>query len=99
MALSRNTTITNIGIPFLFLCAFLAQVGLCYSAKVYVVYMGSRDGHDPDEILMQNHQFLTDFHGGRASHVYSYRHGFRGFAAKLTEDQASEIAKIGNGGK
>ncbi|KAL7231157.1 hypothetical protein ACSBR2_009432 [Camellia fascicularis] len=99
MASSRNTTITNIGIPFLFLCAFLAQVGLCYSAKVYVVYMGSRDGHDPDEILMQNHQFLTDFHGGsveqaRASHVYSYRHGFRGFAAKLTEDQASEIAKM-----
>ncbi|THG22573.1 hypothetical protein TEA_024543 [Camellia sinensis var. sinensis] len=69
------------------------------SPDVYVVYMGSRDGHDRDEILMQNHQFLTDFHGGsveqaRASHVYSYRHGFRGFAAKLTEDQASEIASF-----
>ncbi|XP_028051795.1 3-methyl-2-oxobutanoate hydroxymethyltransferase 2, mitochondrial-like [Camellia sinensis] len=69
------------------------------SPDVYVVYMGSRDGHDRDEILMQNHQFLTDFHGGsveqaRASHVYSYRHGFRGFAAKLTEDQASEIASM-----
>lgn len=26
------------------------------------------------------------------SHVYSYSHGFRGFAAKLTEEQASAIA-------
>lgn len=26
------------------------------------------------------------------SHVYSYRHGFRGFAAKLTEDQAFQIS-------
>ncbi|KAF5939229.1 hypothetical protein HYC85_023488 [Camellia sinensis] len=72
------------------------------SPDVYVVYMGSRDGHDPDEILMQNHQFLTDFHGGsveqaRASHVYSYRHGFRGFTAKLTEDQAFEIANAWSG--
>lgn len=28
----------------------------------------------------------------QASHVYSYRHGFKGFAAKLTEQQASEMA-------
>lgn len=27
----------------------------------------------------------------KTSHVYSYRHGFKGFAAKLTEAQASEI--------
>lgn len=28
----------------------------------------------------------------QASHVYSYTHGFKGFAAKLTERQASEMA-------
>lgn len=28
------------------------------------------------------------------SHMYSYRHGFRGFAAKLTEYQASEMASM-----
>lgn len=33
--------------------------------KVYVVYMGSRGSDDPDEILRQNHQILTDIHGGR----------------------------------
>ncbi|XP_028109329.1 uncharacterized protein LOC114308041 [Camellia sinensis] len=30
----------------------------------------------------------------RASHIYSYRHGFRGFAAKMTEDQASQLAEM-----
>ena len=29
----------------------------------------------------------------QASHLYSYRHGFRGFAAKLTDEQASQIAR------
>lgn len=27
-----------------------------------------------------------------ASHVYSYKHGFRGFAARLTEEQASSLS-------
>ncbi|KAI8019154.1 Subtilisin-like protease SBT5.3 [Camellia lanceoleosa] len=101
MVLSRNTaTTTNSGsILYLFLCLFLAEVGFCFSSKVYVVYTGSRDGHDLDEILLQNHQMLTAIHKGsveqaRASHLYSYRHGFRGFAAKLTEDQASQLAKM-----
>ncbi|CAL5373652.1 unnamed protein product [Camellia sinensis] len=101
MVLSRNTaTTTNSGgIVYLFLCLFLAEVGFCFSSKVYVVYMGSRDGYDPDEILLQNHQMLTAIHKGsveqaRASHLYSYRHGFRGFAAKLTEDQASQLAEM-----
>ncbi|CAH9124269.1 unnamed protein product, partial [Cuscuta epithymum] len=42
---------------------------------------------------------LTSIHGGRgeeakASHVYSCTNGFNGFAAKLTPDQATEIAKM-----
>ncbi|KAK3003128.1 hypothetical protein RJ639_019126 [Escallonia herrerae] len=74
---------------------------MCASSKVYVVYMGSKDGgaDNRDEILRQNHQMLTAVHKGsveqaKASHLYSYRHGFRGFAAKLTEDQASQMAGI-----
>ncbi|KAF8406762.1 hypothetical protein HHK36_008854 [Tetracentron sinense] len=86
-------------IVYLFLCVLVAEISICFSAKVYVVYMGSRTSEDPDEILRENHQMLTAIHGGsieqaQASHVYSYRHGFRGFAAKLTEDQASEMATM-----
>ncbi|KAM1301193.1 hypothetical protein ACFX2H_012267 [Malus domestica] len=73
---------------------------LCLSRMlVYVVYMGSKNGEDPDEILTQNHEMLAFVHTGsmeeaRASHLYSYRHGFRGFAAKLTDLQAFQISKM-----
>lgn len=82
---------------FLFLSHFTLSVS---SSKVYVVYMGSRDSEDdPDEIFRQNHQMLASIHQGSVekaqdSHLYSYVHGFRGFAAKLTHDQASQMAKM-----
>ncbi|XP_014521221.1 subtilisin-like protease SBT5.3 [Vigna radiata var. radiata] len=83
----------------LFLAVFVAKSSFCFSAKVYVVYMGSKTGEDPDDILKQNHQMLAAVHSGsieqaKASHVYSYRHGFRGFAAKLTDEQAHQISKM-----
>ncbi|KAG1363283.1 putative Subtilisin-like protease SBT3.6 [Cocos nucifera] len=66
---------------------------------VHVVYMGSKSGDSPDEILRQNHHMLAAVHGGslekaQASHVYSYGNGFRGFAAKLSKEQASDIAAM-----
>ncbi|RXI06277.1 hypothetical protein DVH24_018319 [Malus domestica] len=81
----------------LFLCVLAAEISICLSSKVYVVYMGSKNGEDPDEILTQNHEMLAFVHTGsmeeaRASHLYSYRHGFRGFAAKLTDLQAFQIS-------
>ncbi|XP_057968572.1 subtilisin-like serine-protease S [Malania oleifera] len=78
---------------------YASAVGSLMYAMVYAVYMGGRTTDDAREILRQNHQMLIAVHGGsieraRASHVYSYTHGFRGFAAKLTEQQASEIAEM-----
>ncbi|KAI3865900.1 hypothetical protein MKX03_024050 [Papaver bracteatum] len=86
-------------------CLSVLQITYCFSShastsKVYVVYMGSRGTNEnPDEILQQNHQMLSLVHGGsfeqaQASHIYSYRHSFRGFAAKLTEYQAQELTRI-----
>lgn len=90
---------SSIILLYLFLAVFITQINICFSAKVYVVYMGSTSGEDPDEILSQNHQMLAAVHRGsneqaEASHVYSYRHGFKGFAAKLTDHQASQISKM-----
>ncbi|KAL3527347.1 hypothetical protein ACH5RR_012003 [Cinchona calisaya] len=85
---------------YIFSCVFLSQICHSASSKLYVVYMGSSTGSDDQvEILRQNHQMLIDIHKGSVeqameSHVHSYRHGFRGFAAKLTEEQASKIAKM-----
>ncbi|XP_024024475.1 subtilisin-like protease SBT3.5 [Morus notabilis] len=85
--------------PFLLCVLVWSQIGICLGSKVYVVYMGSKTGEDPDEIMRNNHQILASVHGGsveqaQASHVYSYRHGFRGFAARLTDDQVSQISKM-----
>ncbi|KAM1836203.1 hypothetical protein ACFX14_018160 [Malus domestica] len=86
-------------ILLLFLCVLAAEISICLSSKVYVVYMGSKNGEDPAEILTQNHEILASVHTGsmeeaQASHIYSYRHGFRGFAAKLTDLQAFQISKM-----
>ncbi|KAK9070332.1 hypothetical protein SSX86_010733 [Deinandra increscens subsp. villosa] len=66
---------------------------------VFVVYMGSTDNEDPNEIVFRNHRILSSVHSGsfedaHAAHLYSYKHGFKGFAAKLTQDQALQIAKM-----
>ncbi|KAM3710047.1 hypothetical protein ACJW31_02G220000 [Castanea mollissima] len=91
----------RIRIILLFFYLFLSQITLSFSAKVYVVYMGSKTGEeDPAETVTQHHhQILAAVHAGnmeqaQASHVYSYTHGFTGFAAKLTQYQASQISKM-----
>ncbi|XP_068647705.1 subtilisin-like serine-protease S [Aristolochia californica] len=84
---------------YIWVLLLLLQITHSFSSQVYVVYMGSHNNTSPEEILGHNHQMLTSVHGGsaekaRASHVYSYKHGFRGFAAKLTEEQALQMAKM-----
>ncbi|KAK1259308.1 hypothetical protein QJS04_geneDACA001439 [Acorus gramineus] len=74
-------------------------ITICFASQVYIVYMGSKTSDNPDEILRQNHQMLTAVHKGslekaEESHVYSYSNGFRGFAAKLTEEQALAMTKM-----
>ncbi|XP_004512298.1 subtilisin-like serine-protease S isoform X2 [Cicer arietinum] len=90
----RNSAFFN-----LFLAVLVANSSFCFSSKVYVVYMGSKSSEDPDDILKQNHQMLADVHKGsieqaQASHIYSYKHGFKGFAAKLSDEQAYQISKM-----
>ncbi|PIA56966.1 hypothetical protein AQUCO_00700969v1 [Aquilegia coerulea] len=84
---------------YLLFYVFVSELRFCFCSKVYVVYMGCRTNENLDEILRQNHNMLTVVHGGRtmqakASHIYSYTHGFKGFAAKLTEEQALTIANM-----
>ncbi|CAL5197359.1 unnamed protein product [Lathyrus oleraceus] len=96
---SSRYPIMNSALFSLFLFVLIAKVSFGFSTKVYVVYMGSKSGEHPDDILKENHQILASVHSGsielaQASHVYSYRHGFRGFAAKLSDEQASQISKM-----
>ncbi|XP_062074035.1 subtilisin-like protease SBT3.5 [Humulus lupulus] len=66
--------------------------------NVHIVYMGEKQHEDPDLTTDSHHNLLAKIVGSKekASElmVYSYRHGFSGFAAKLTESQAQDIAEL-----
>ncbi|WVZ50120.1 hypothetical protein U9M48_001407, partial [Paspalum notatum var. saurae] len=61
------------------------------------VYMGEKKHDDPSLVTASHHAALTSILGSKddaqKSIVYSYKHGFSGFAAKLTETQAEELKK------
>jgi subtilisin family serine protease len=60
------------------------------------VYLGEKQHDDPEFVSESHHQMLSSLLGSKVdaheSMVYSYRHGFSGFAAKLTESQAKKLA-------
>ncbi|TVU32627.1 hypothetical protein EJB05_24367, partial [Eragrostis curvula] len=66
------------------------------SSKLYIVYMGEKQHDDPSVVTASHHDVLTSVLGSKdeaqKSIVYSYKHGFSGFAAMLTESQAKTIA-------
>ncbi|CDY54842.1 BnaC05g51310D [Brassica napus] len=65
-------------------------------SKVHIVYLGEKQHDDPKHVTESHHQMLSSLLGSEVeaddSMVHSYRHGFSGFAAKLTESQAKKIA-------
>nr|XP_051206168.1 subtilisin-like protease SBT3.9 [Lolium perenne] len=85
-----------------FCCAVLLVTLLPLSAngssKLYIVYMGDKKHDDPSVVTSSHHDLLTSLHGSKdealKSIVYSYKHGFSGFAAMLTESQAEALAKF-----
>nr|AAD03431.1 similar to the subtilase family of serine proteases (Pfam: PF00082, score; 45.8, E=1.1e-11, n=2) [Arabidopsis thaliana] len=66
--------------------------------KVHIVYLGEKQHDDPEFVTESHHRMLWSLLGSKEdandSMVYSYRHGFSGFAAKLTESQAKKIADL-----
>jgi hypothetical protein len=68
------------------------------SRKLYIVYLGDvKHGH-PDHVVASHHDMLTTLLGSKeessASVVYNYKHGFSGFAAMLTPEQAEQLAEF-----
>ncbi|KAF3775742.1 Subtilisin-like protease SBT3-10 [Nymphaea thermarum] len=66
--------------------------------QVYIVYLGEKQHEDPEVVTSSHHGILTKTLGSKeaalGSIIYSYKHGFSGFAAKLTESQAELIAEL-----
>ncbi|XP_031400281.1 subtilisin-like protease SBT3.6 isoform X2 [Punica granatum] len=65
---------------------------------VHIVYMGEKKHDDPKITKEIHHELLSNVLGSkeaaRGSMVYSYKHGFSGFAARLTQSEAEEISKF-----
>ncbi|KAK3152715.1 hypothetical protein QOZ80_2BG0162590 [Eleusine coracana subsp. coracana] len=68
------------------------------STELYIVYMGEKKHDDPSLVIASHHDVLTSLLGSKdealKSIVYSYKHGFSGFAAMLTESQAEELSNF-----
>ncbi|KAG2238210.1 hypothetical protein Bca52824_092521 [Brassica carinata] len=67
------------------------------NTKVYIVYLGEREHDDPELVTASHHQMLESLHESKEeahnSMIYSYQHGFSGFAALLTSSQAKKISE------
>nr|GMD53688.1 subtilisin-like protease SBT3.5 isoform X1 [Ipomoea batatas] len=88
---------------FFFVSLLLFQNANVYTSalsesKVYIVYMGARQHDDVNRITSTHHDMLTSVLGSReaavGSMIYSYRHGFSGFAAMMTKSQAQTIENL-----
>ncbi|KAK6275296.1 hypothetical protein POUND7_005005 [Theobroma cacao] len=68
------------------------------NSNVYIVYMGKRQHPDVERLTRTHHEMLSTVLGSeetsKESMVYSYKHGFSGFAAKMTEAQAQKLSKL-----
>ncbi|KAJ7543757.1 hypothetical protein O6H91_09G051400 [Diphasiastrum complanatum] len=66
--------------------------------QVYIAYLGHRSSLDPSRIEAEHHQMLAAATGSdvaaKDALIYHYKHSFRGFAAKLSKDEASTISRM-----
>uniref|UniRef100_A0A1D1Y7R4 Cucumisin n=2 Tax=Anthurium amnicola TaxID=1678845 RepID=A0A1D1Y7R4_9ARAE len=66
--------------------------------KLYIVYMGEKQHEDPELVTALHHDTLASVLGSKDaaldSIVYSYKHGFSGFAAMITVLQAKQVSGL-----
>ncbi|CAL5214071.1 unnamed protein product [Lathyrus oleraceus] len=76
----------------------LSQIFAEETSTVHIVYMGDKIIHNPETTKKYHHKMLTSLLGSKedakTSLLYSYKHGFSGFAARMTKSQAEDIAKF-----
>ncbi|KZV57531.1 hypothetical protein F511_20460 [Dorcoceras hygrometricum] len=78
------------------LCCFAAEGAV--SCNVHIVYLGDRQHYEPRLVENSHHELLASIleskEAASESILYSYKHGFSGFAAVLTPSQAQTIAGL-----
>ncbi|KAL6654855.1 hypothetical protein ACP70R_008320 [Stipagrostis hirtigluma subsp. patula] len=93
-----DSRLTASSSPLLLLLVLLLPLSADASSEIYIVYMGEKKHDDPSMVTASHHHTLASILGSKdealKSIIYSYKHGFSGFAAKLTESQAEELEKL-----
>ncbi|PKI37202.1 subtilisin-like protease SBT3.9 isoform X1 [Punica granatum] len=68
------------------------------SSNVYIVYMGERQHSEAEQVQDSHHKMLAHVLGSKEAAeeamLYSYKHGFSGFSAILSQSQAKLIADL-----
>ncbi|ESQ28652.1 hypothetical protein EUTSA_v10018188mg [Eutrema salsugineum] len=66
------------------------------SKRIHIVHLGAKKHDTPELVTRSHYQILEPVLGSKESAkksiVYSYKHGFSGFAAKLTASQAKNLS-------
>ncbi|RWR80841.1 subtilisin-like protein protease SBT3.3 [Cinnamomum micranthum f. kanehirae] len=97
-AMASLSPISALQLLLVFFICFrhLPNTFVAAKSKVHIVYMGERQHSDPSVVEDSHHRMLADLLGSKeavaGSILYSYKHGFSGFAAWLTDSQAEMIA-------
>ncbi|KAJ3679824.1 hypothetical protein LUZ60_016102 [Juncus effusus] len=93
---SRRSFSSFLILAFWYLQLFQLSLQRADASKLYIVYMGEKKHNDPNHVTALHHDMLTSLFGSKeeavGSMVYSYKHGFSGFAAMLNESQAQILA-------
>ncbi|XP_010470495.1 PREDICTED: subtilisin-like protease SBT3.16 isoform X1 [Camelina sativa] len=91
----KHFVVLFIGLVLIFKIALITAAN--EDNQIYTVHLGKRQHDDPDLVTESHHDILGPLLGSkeasRESMIYSYRHGFSGFAAKLTSSQARELSE------
>ncbi|XXG77542.1 hypothetical protein AAC387_Pa08g1679 [Persea americana] len=98
VSLRKNTTVWPIFSFSLLFLHFNCQFPVTFvqaASSVHIVYLGEKQHDNPAEVVSSHHDMLATLLGSKeaakSSILYSYKHGFSGFAATLTESQAESI--------
>ncbi|CAH8257151.1 unnamed protein product [Arabidopsis lyrata] len=91
----KHVVVVFIGLVLIFNIALITAAN--EKSQIYTVHLGERQHDDPNLVTESHHDILGPLLGSkeasRESMIYSYRHGFSGFAAKLTSSQARELSE------
>ncbi|XP_010551747.1 PREDICTED: subtilisin-like protease SBT3.17 [Tarenaya hassleriana] len=93
---SKTSVLIAIGFALILNGALSSAAGTGEISKIHIVYLGARQHEDPELVTASHHTILESVFGSkdaaRKSMIYSYRHGFSGFAAKLNSSQVKALS-------